>query len=200
MPPIMWRHILFLHKMKKLSLLISIVIVAAITLSTTNKENDMEQIGSSIYDISIKSLSGDTISLSAFRGKKLLIVNVASECGYTPQYADLQKLHEQFNEKLVVIGVPCNQFGGQEPGTNEEIEQFCEKNYGVTFLITEKVDVKGKDQHPLYEWLTKKELNGKDNSEVRWNFHKYLIDESGNLIGDFPSRVNPLDKEITEKI
>ncbi|MDT8418772.1 MAG: glutathione peroxidase, partial [Lutibacter sp.] len=137
---------------------------------------------SSIYDISINGLTGEKIDLSTFKGKKILIVNTASECGFTKQFADLQKLHEKYQDKLVVIGVPCNQFGGQEPGNAQEIQSFCQVNYGVTFLMTEKVDVKGETQHSLYQWLTKKELNGVKSSSVKWNFQKYLIDEQGNLI------------------
>lgn len=152
------------------------------------------------HDTQINALSGEPIDLNSFKGKKILIVNVASECGYTPQYKDLQQLHETYQEQLVVIGVPCNQFGAQEPGNSEEIANFCEKNYGVTFLITEKVEVKGENQHPLYRWLTHQEINRVKDSEVKWNFHKYLIDENGALIGEFPSKVNPMSEEITSLI
>jgi glutathione peroxidase len=152
----------------------------------------------SIYDNSIHSLSGDQIDMNSFKGKKLLIVNVASECGYTKQYADLQKLHETYKDNLVIIGVPCNQFGGQEPGNPLEIQSFCEKNFGVTFTLTEKVDVKGANQHPLYAWLTEKDKNGKMDSTVKWNFQKYLIDEKGNLIDVFYSATNPMSEDITQ--
>lgn len=150
----------------------------------------------SIYDIHINSLEGDSVDLSSFKGKKLLIVNVASKCGFTPQYKDLQDLSELYGEKLVIIGVPCNQFLNQEPGGAEEIATFCERNYGVTFLITEKVDVKGNEQHPLYAWLTEKSKNGSLDSEVKWNFQKYLITENGELEGVFGSKVNPMSEEI----
>lgn len=150
----------------------------------------------SIFDIQINSLEGDSIDLTSFKGKKLLIVNVASKCGFTPQYKDLQELHELYGEKLVIIGVPCNQFLSQEPGGAEEIATFCERNYGVTFLITEKVDVKGKDQHPLYTWLTDKSKNGSQDSSVKWNFQKYVISENGELEGVFGSKVNPMSDEI----
>jgi glutathione peroxidase len=150
----------------------------------------------SIYDFKMESLSGDTIDFSEFEGKKLLIVNVASKCGFTPQYEGLQELHEKYSDQVTVLGVPCNQFGGQEPGTHSEIADFCKKNYGVTFQITEKVDVKGKDQHPLYSWLTEKEKNGVKDSAVKWNFHKYLIDEKGNLIEEFGSRTEPMSEEL----
>ncbi|MBT8260885.1 MAG: glutathione peroxidase, partial [Bacteroidia bacterium] len=117
----------------------------------------------SIYDIKINTLDGKPLDLNTFKGKKILFVNVASECGFTKQYADLQELHETHKDNLVVIGVPCNQFGGQEPGTASQIQTFCEKNFGVTFQLTEKVDVKGDNQHPLYKWLTSEELNGTTN-------------------------------------
>lgn len=163
-------------------------------------QNNTLETKKSIYDINLNSLSGDKIDLNTFKGKKILFVNVASECGFTPQYADLQKLHEEYKEKLVIIGLPCNQFGGQEPGSSEEIQNFCEKNYGVEFLITEKIEVKGENQHPLYQWLTSKELNGVENSTVKWNFQKYLIDENGNFIEFFYSLTNPLSKKITDLI
>ena len=167
--------------------------------NTATNKNEMTM-NQSIYDISIKSINGNTIDLSQFKGKKILIVNVASECGFTGQYKGLQELHETYKDKLVVIGVPCNQFGGQEPGDANQIQLFCEKNYGVEFLITEKVDVKGDKQHPLYAWLTKKDLNGKKNSTVKWNFQKYLIDEEGNLMDYYYSITKPLSKKITNQI
>ena len=150
----------------------------------------------SIYDIQINALEGDSLDLSAFKGKKILIVNVASKCGFTPQYKDLQELHELYGDKLVIIGVPCNQFLSQEPGGAEEIATFCERNYGVTFQITEKVDVKGKNQHPLYAWLTEKAKNGNEDSTVKWNFQKYMISENGELEGIFGSKINPMGDEI----
>jgi glutathione peroxidase len=152
----------------------------------------------SIYDVKINGLMGDNLDLSQFKGKKVLFVNVASECGYTPQYADLQELYRQYSDQLMIVGVPCNQFGGQEPGSAEEIKTFCTKNYGVEFTMTEKVDVKGDNQHPLYQWLTQKENNGVENSSVKWNFTKYLIDENGKYLAKFDSGVKPLSKEITQ--
>jgi glutathione peroxidase len=151
----------------------------------------------SLYSIAINSLEGDPIDLSSFKGKKILFVNVASKCGFTKQYAELQSLHEQYKENLVVIGVPCNQFGSQEPGTAVEIRTFCTQNFGVDFLMTEKVEVKGENQHPLYAWLTDKTLNGKSSSTVKWNFQKYLIDENGQLIDYFYSMTKPMSKKIT---
>ncbi|WP_372744911.1 glutathione peroxidase [Lutibacter sp.] len=163
---------------------------------STSKKQPIE----SIYNIAINNLNGNAINLAAFKGKKILFVNVASECGFTPQYKDLQELHTTYGEKLVVIGIPCNQFGEQEPGNATEIQSFCSKNYGVEFIITEKVDVKGENQHPLYTWLTSKNKNGVKDSSVKWNFQKYLIDENGNFIDFYYSITNPLDTKITSKI
>ena len=151
----------------------------------------------SLYDIKIDSLQGESIDFSSFKGKKILFVNVASKCGFTPQYKDLQKLYDQYQDSLVVIGVPCNQFGKQEPGTSNEIEEFCQVNYGVSFLITEKVDVKGSEQHPLYTWLTSKTDNGRKNSSVKWNFQKYLVNEKGEFEAVFGTKVKPMSEEIT---
>lgn len=156
---------------------------------------------SSIYDITIKSLDESSeIKFSDFRGKKILVVNTASECGYTPQYKDLEILHQRYKEKLVVIGCPCNQFGGQEPGIADSIQSFCERNYGVTFLLTEKINVKGDSQHPLYKWFTSKKLNGAGDFEVKWNFNKFLISEEGKLLHYFGSGVKPLDEAITGQL
>ncbi len=151
----------------------------------------------SIYDIAITSLEGKTIDLNDFKGKKILFVNVASKCGFTSQYKNLQKLHDTYGEKVEIIGIPCNQFGSQEPGTAAEIKEFCTKNYGVSFLMSEKSQVKGANQHPLYKWLTNKSENGIQDSEVSWNFQKYLVDENGKLMQVFKSGVNPLDDSIT---
>ena len=158
------------------------------------------QTSSTVYDFSLTGTDGKEINLNAFKGKKILFVNVASKCGYTPQYEGLQKLYEQNKENLVIIGLPCNQFMNQEPGTNEEIQTFCKKNYGVTFPITQKIYVKGDKIHPLYNWLTRKELNGVVDSKVKWNFQKYLIDEEGALIQVFGSKVKPLDEEVISAV
>jgi glutathione peroxidase len=154
----------------------------------------------SLYDIQINSLDGKSIDLAAFKGKKLLFVNVASECGFTKQYKDLQKLSDSYPTELVVIGSPCNQFGKQEPGDAQDIQTFCERNFGVTFLLTEKIDVKGSKQHPLYKWLTSKELNGKKKSSVKWNFQKYLVDDAGKLIDYYYSITTPLSSKITKHL
>lgn len=171
--------------------------------STTNTstENTMNTPTTNFYDLSIPALNEtDTLKMADLKGKKILIVNVASKCGYTPQYADLQKLNEQYGDKVQIIGFPCNQFMGQEPGSKEDIAEFCSANYGVTFPITTKIDVKGKDQDPIYQWLTKKELNGKDDYKVGWNFNKFLIDENGNLVAHYESGVKPLDAELIAAI
>ncbi|TDU39833.1 glutathione peroxidase [Gelidibacter sediminis] len=154
----------------------------------------------SFYDIQINSLQGLPINLGAYKGKYILIVNLASKCGFTPQYKDLQALYEQFKDQLVIIGVPCNQFGGQEPGDAKDINAFCDLNYGVSFLMTEKVDVKGKQQHPLYQYLTSKEKNGVKNASVKWNFQKYLIDQEGRLIDYFYSLTKPSSTKITKHL
>mgnify|MGYP006133210953 CR=1 FL=1 len=153
----------------------------------------------SIYNIEINSIDGTAIDLKDYNGKHILFVNVASECGFTGQYEDLQKLYDTYQDKLMVIGVPCNQFGGQEPGSSEEIQTFCKKNYGVTFLMTEKIDVKGDNQHPLYKWLTNKDLNGMKSTSVKWNFQKYLVDGNGNLVDYFYSITKPLSSKITRQ-
>lgn len=154
----------------------------------------------SLYDIEINSLNGSSIRFEDFKGKHILIVNVASKCGFTSQYKDLQKLHEAYQDSIVVIGVPCNQFGAQEPGDAHEIQSFCELNYGVSFLITEKIDVKGKHQHPLYNWLTNKSINGSKDSSVKWNFQKYLINQDGELVDYFYSATNPMNSKITKHL
>ena len=154
----------------------------------------------SLYDIPINNIDGKKLDLSKFKGKYILFVNVASKCGFTKQYADLQELYNLYIDNLMVIGVPCNQFGAQEPGSPDEIQIFCKKNYGVTFLMTEKVSVKGNNQHPLYKWLTDKSLNGVKNSTVKWNFQKYIVDKDGNLIDYFYSMTRPLSSKITKII
>ncbi len=148
----------------------------------------------SIYEFKLNSIDGELIDFSKYKGKTLLIVNVASQCGYTPQYADLEKLHEQFGDKVTILGFPANNFGSQEPGSNKDIASFCQKNYGVKFQMFEKISVKGEDQHALYKWL--KEKTG---SEPSWNFCKYLVKPDGT-VKFYASKVNPLDKEIINEI
>lgn len=154
----------------------------------------------SFYQIKINNLQGKELNLSKFEGKKILFVNVASKCGFTPQYKELQELQDEYHNDLVVIGVPCNQFGGQEPGNSDEIQEFCSINYGVSFPITEKIKVKGSEKHPLYTYLTDKKLNGKKNSSVKWNFQKYLVDENGNLVDYWYSITKPKSKKITKHL
>lgn len=153
------------------------------------------------HELSIQSLDGkSTIKFSDFKGKKVLLVNTASQCGYTPQYTELQKLSDKYAGKLVVIGFPCNQFGEQEPGSSDQIGQFCKARYGVTFLLTQKVDVKGDNQNDVYKWLTAKQYNKVKDVNVRWNFGKFLVDENGKFMEYFPSQVTPMDAQITSLI
>jgi glutathione peroxidase len=153
-----------------------------------------------IYDVKINGLSGNAIDLSDYKDTYILFVNVASKCGFTSQYEDLQKLYDTHKNNLMIIGVPCNQFGGQEPGSENDIKSFCQKNYGVTFLMTEKIDVKGKNQHPLYQWLTNQSKNGSSSSSVKWNFQKYLVSKNGELINYYFSATNPLSGKITKHL
>jgi glutathione peroxidase len=153
-----------------------------------------------IYAFKVEALDGDIIDFAAYKGKKILIVNTASECGYTPQYKELQALYEKFKDKLVIVGFPANNFGGQEPGSNTEIKTFCEKNYGVSFPMAAKISVKGDDMAPLYKWLTSKAENGVLDAEIRWNFNKFLIDENGKMVAYFPSKVSPMSEEIINKL
>jgi glutathione peroxidase len=152
----------------------------------------------SIYDFKVQGLEGKEIDFSKYKGKKILIVNTASKCGYTPQYEELQKLYDQYKGKLVIVGFPANNFGGQEPGSNSEIGEFCKRNYGVTFPMAEKVSVTGDDIHPLFKYLTAEAKKlGVQDPVIKWNFTKFLVDEKGKLIKVFPSKVKPLSEEIT---
>jgi glutathione peroxidase len=146
---------------------------------------------SGFYDFKVKTLEGDQFDFSSLKGKKVMIVNTASQCGFTPQYKDLEELYEKYKDELVIIGFPANNFGHQEPGTAAEIREFCTKNYSVTFPLMEKISVKGEDMHPLYKWLTSKDLNGVMDSEVKWNFQKYLVDENGKLVDVLYSKEKP---------
>lgn len=154
----------------------------------------------SVYDIKLKSLNGGDIDLSEFKGKKILFVNTASKCGYTGQYEGLEELHRTHGDKVVVVGIPCNQFGKQEPGSSEEITAFCKKNYGVSFTMAEKTNVKGDGQHALYAWLTQKSQNGVLDAKVSWNFNKFLVDEKGNLVKHYKSSVKPMSEELLSDI
>lgn len=159
-----------------------------------------KEIPKSIYNFKVEDLSGGQIDFAKYKGKKILIVNTASKCGYTPQYAALEKVYEKYKDKLVIIGFPANNFGAQEPGTNTEIHDFCMKNYGVSFPMAAKISVKGDDMHPLYTWLTKKQYNNFMDSEVQWNFQKYLIDEKGKLVAMWKSNVTPDDPQVIAAI
>ena len=176
--------------------LIKIVIIMAL-FSSSMKGQTLEP-KASIYEVNINNINGEPINLKEYKGKKILFVNVASECGFTSQYKGLQQLYLEHQDNLMIIGVPCNQFGSQEPGNSSEIQSFCELNYGVTFLLTEKVEVKGSNQHSLYQWLTNKDLNGRSSSSVKWNFQKYLIDEEGKFIDYFYSTTKPLSSKISK--
>lgn len=186
-----------------LIIIAAFVAVGFLTYSFITRRGHVKHtpLGKKFYDLKVKTLDGkQTLNLAAYKGKKVLCVNTASECGYTKQYEGLQKIAEQYKDRLVVIGFPCNQFGGQEPGSTEEIDKFCKKNYGVTFPLTEKIDVKGDKQHEVYQWLCQKNNNGFGDYEVKWNFNKFLIDENGNLIGYYPSSVKPESEELAKAI
>jgi glutathione peroxidase len=152
----------------------------------------------SFYDLKALTIDGKEYDFSSLKGKKVLIVNTASRCGNTPQYENLEKLYQEYGgNEFIILGFPANNFLNQEPGTNEEIKEFCRLNYGVTFQMMSKISVKGKDMHPVYKWLTLKEENGVMDSEVKWNFQKYLVDEKGTLVSLVRPKVDPLSDEIT---
>lgn len=148
----------------------------------------------------VKSIDGVEYDYAQLKGKKVLIVNTASECGYTPQYEDLEKLYQGYKDKLIILGFPANNFGGQEPGTNEEIKEFCKSKFNVTFQMFEKISVLGDDMAPLYKWLTSKDLNGWNDQQPKWNFNKYLIDEDGNLLKYYSSAVKPMSDDIVSQL
>lgn len=154
----------------------------------------------SFYDFKMEAIDGKMIDFATYKGKKVLLVNVASQCGYTPQYEQLQALHEKYGNKVAVLGFPANNFGGQEPGTNEEIAQFCKKNYGVTFQMFKKISVKGSDMHPLYKWLSDKSQNGWNDQAPTWNFCKYLVNEKGELVKFFGPGISPMGEELLKAI
>lgn len=179
-------------EMKTFTTLICMVLLSVTSVNAQNK---------SFYDFNVKTINGQNLNLSSFKGMKVLIVNVASKCGNTPQYEKLQMLFDKYGKNnFVVIGFPANNFMGQEPGTNEEIQQFCTLNYHVTFPMMAKISVKGKDIDPLYKWLTEKTENGKQDAEVTWNFQKFMIDKNGNWVGVIPPNESPMCDKIIEWI
>ena len=151
-----------------------------------------------IYDFKLTGIDGKPLELEKFKGKKMLIVNTASKCGFTKQYSDLQELHEKYGSKISVIGFPANNFMGQEPGSNAEIAEFCKKNYGVSFPLSEKISVKGKDIHPLFKYLNEEAAKMGIEDPIKWNFTKFLVDENGKLLAVFPSKIKPTDEAITK--
>lgn len=172
--------------MKYLLTLVSVVVLLAFSLPDNG----------SIHSFKVKSIEGGTIDFSKFKGKKILVVNTASKCGYTPQYEALQKVYDEYKDKLVIVGFPANNFGGQEPGSDGEIQEFCKARFGVKFPLASKVSVKGEDMAPIYQWLTSKAKNGVLDAEIKWNFNKFLLDENGKMIAYFESKVKPDSEEI----
>ena len=170
------------------------LIVLTLAFTTDKSEH-------SIHKFTAKTIDGADFSFATLKGKKVMLVNTASECGYTNQYKELEELYLKYkNKNFIIIGFPCNDFGGQEPGTNSEIKSFCTKNYAVTFQMMDKITVKGPGAHPIYKWLCSKTENGVDDYEVKWNFNKFLIDENGKLVKHYLSRITPMDSEITNWI
>ncbi len=190
--------------------LLAVALIAILNVSTIKnilsdkkaisvKPSEISVLGS-LHDFKMTSLEGKEVDLSQYKGKKVVVLNVASKCGFTPQYADWEKFYEAHKEKVVVLGFPANNFAGQEPGSDEDIAAFCEKNYGVTFPMFSKVDVIGENQHPLYQWLSKKELNGWNDKAPTWNFCKYVINENGQVTHFFASKIKPEDAEFKAAI
>jgi len=171
--------------------ILGMIILLATTLSTTNAQNV------SFHSFVVTDIDGNEFPLSKLKGKKVMVVNTASKCGFTPQYEDLQALYDKYKDKnFVIIGFPANNFMGQEPGTNQEIKEFCTTRFSVSFPMMAKISVKGNDTHPLYQWLTQKSMNGVMDSEVKWNFQKYLIDENGKLV----DMIQPKEKPNSDKV
>lgn len=170
------------------------------SFGSSSCSTNAQDIPKSIYDFKVEGLTGDSIDFSQFKGKKIMIVNTASKCGLTPQYEALEKLYQQYKDKLVIVGFPANNFMSQEPGSNEDIASFCQKNYGVSFPMAAKVDVKGKNMAPIYTFLTQKEYNNFKNNSVKWNFQKYIFNEKGEMIGVIAPTTKPDDKEVIDLI
>lgn len=171
----------------------SILLILAVIAGHTSFSQDMK----TLHDFTANTIEGESLDLSKFKGKKLLVVNTASKCGLTPQYEDLQKLYDEFGgDNFEIIGFPANNFMKQEPGSDEKIAAFCSKNYGVSFTMMSKIDVKGKDIHPIYQWLTSKDQNGVEDNKVGWNFQKYLIDEDGKYV----RMISPKEKPYNDSV
>ncbi len=187
---------------KSLSVIVVLFIASVFIFGFVNSNKKKSApMGKSFYDLSIKSLDGKSIiNFNDFKGKKILCVNTASQCGFTRQYLGLEKLYEKYKDKLVVIGFPCNQFGEQEPWEPSHIEEFCKNRYGVTFPLTEKIRVKDDSTHAVYQWLTQKKNNGVKDVKIRWNFGKFLISEKGKFVEYFPETTEPDDKKLIELI
>ena len=178
--------------MKRTLFILSVVVLTGMAFMPVTK---------SFYDFTVTDIDGKEFKLSQLSGKKVMVVNTASECGYTPQYKELEALYEKYKDKnFIIIGFPANNFGEQEPGSNDQIKSFCSKNYGVSFPMMSKISVKGDDMAPLYKWLTSKAENGVSDAEVKWNFNKFLIDEKGNWVAWKPSKITPMSEEITKWI
>ena len=176
--------------MKKILIIISLLMIYTLTFGQTG-----------FYDLSAKTIEGNDFDFAQLKGKKVLVVNTASKCGYTPQYKELEKLYKEYGgEDFTIIGFPANDFLKQEPGSDSEIKEFCTLNYGVSFQMMSKIHVKGSDIHPVYKWLTSETLNGKKDSKVKWNFQKYLIDENGALVEVFSTKTSPISIDITSKL
>ena len=187
--------------MKNLIKAVLIVMLFIGFQSQSQVKNNKTMKKETIYQFKVTDLSGKAFDFNSLKGKKVMIVNTASECGYTPQYKDLEAIYKKYKDQnFVIIGFPANNFGGQEPGSNKEIAAFCQKNYGVTFPMMEKSSVSGKDMNDVYQFLTQKSRNGYENSEVKWNFQKYLINEKGELVKIYYSKTKPTDSEIVDWI
>ncbi len=187
---------------KYIAIMVSVVLFILISIIVANNTNSSEPVDPlrSFYSLEANSIDGSLIKMDQFKGKKILIVNVASKCGLTPQYSDLEKLYKQYSDKMVILGFPANDFLWQEPDRNHEIANFCSKNYSVTFPLFEKIRVKGSKKHEIYQWLTDSNKNGWNEKGPSWNFTKYLINENGKLIKRFSPRTLPLSEEITSLI
>ena len=187
--------------MNRIRTILAVSTLLGCSATATQHQTSMDQTPATFHQLSIGKLNSDeTIQFSDFKGKKVLLVNVASKCGFTYQYKGLQNLHSTYGDSLVVIGFPCNQFLFQEPGSEAKIDSFCRSTYDVGFLMSEKIKVKGDSTHPVYQWLTRKEFNGVGDYKIKWNFNKFLVNEEGQLIGYWDSRVEPEDEKILSLI